>query len=202
MEAQLKSTLKFFKLNENFISTVIGIIIIFLSVGLLFNYFKTSNLKSLSGLISSSSTDKQDANVSDGSNSSEAVVYEVKKGDNLWKIAEHFYKSGYNFVDIIKENKLNRSGAVEVGQKLTIPKVEPKKITVKEVPSIQKTESVKASIDGDTYKTVKGDSLWSVAVRAYGDGYKWTKLYEANKKLVSNPNVLYSNLDLQIPKLK
>jgi nucleoid-associated protein YgaU len=38
--------------------------------------------------------------------------------------------------------------------------------------------------DGVGYFTIeKGDTLWDIAVAVYGDGSKWTKLYEDNKDI-------------------
>jgi nucleoid-associated protein YgaU len=49
-----------------------------------------------------------------------------------------------------------------------------------------------------SYTVVKGDSLWSIAVKAYGDGYKWVSIAKANK--LDNPNVIHAGNVLVIPK--
>ncbi len=49
--------------------------------------------------------------------------YTVKEGDSTWKIAEAFYGSGFNYVDIEKENKLQHEQDLSAGMTLTIPKV-------------------------------------------------------------------------------
>ena len=55
-------------------------------------------------------------------------------------------------------------------------------------------------VEGEKYTVVKGDSLWSIAVRAYGDGYKWTDVYAANKTIIgTNPGLIYSGTELIIP---
>ena len=48
------------------------------------------------------------------------TAYVVQKGDHLWKIAEKFYGSGYNWVDIAQANKLANPGIIYQGQKLVI----------------------------------------------------------------------------------
>ncbi len=51
-----------------------------------------------------------------------------------------------------------------------------------------------------TYVVKKGDSLWSIAKRIYGDGSKWRKIYEANKKVIGkNPNTIFPGQKLVIP---
>jgi nucleoid-associated protein YgaU len=50
-----------------------------------------------------------------------------------------------------------------------------------------------------THKTIATDTLWKLAVTYYNDGNKWTQIYEANKKLIPNPNALEKDIDLVIP---
>ncbi len=46
----------------------------------------------------------------------------------------------------------------------------------------------------------KNDSLWKIAVRVYGDGYKWTEIAKANN--LKNPGVLLVGQKLVLPKLE
>ena len=50
-----------------------------------------------------------------------------------------------------------------------------------------------------TYVVVKGDSLSKIAQRAYGDGKKWRKIFEANKDLIKDPDLIYPGQSLRIP---
>jgi nucleoid-associated protein YgaU len=50
-----------------------------------------------------------------------------------------------------------------------------------------------------TYTVKSGDTLWNIAKKIYGDGSKYTKIYEANKDKVTNPNLIYANQTLVIP---
>ena len=107
-ELRVKNILKFFKMNENTISTVMGGVVVLVIVGLIFNYFRTTNLKTWQGLLNGdgAETSNEDKKLDD----SIIGTYKVQKGDDLWHIAEKYYKSGYNYVDIIKENKLKDDG--------------------------------------------------------------------------------------------
>jgi LysM repeat protein len=49
--------------------------------------------------------------------------YIVKEGDSTWKIAEAFFGSGFNYVDIEDANGLQSNQDLTVGQELTIPKM-------------------------------------------------------------------------------
>ncbi|MCV2271894.1 LysM peptidoglycan-binding domain-containing protein [Clostridioides difficile] len=50
-----------------------------------------------------------------------------------------------------------------------------------------------------THKVGKGDSLWSLAKKYYGNGDLWKKIYDANKKLIKNPDHIEDGWVLVIP---
>ena len=53
-----------------------------------------------------------------------------------------------------------------------------------------------------SYKVVKGDSLWDIAQKHYGNGSLYPKIKEANKAKypsLSKSNVIYANMELIIP---
>ena len=52
---------------------------------------------------------------------------------------------------------------------------------------------------GKTYVVVKGDSLSKIAKREYGDANKWRMIHEANKDLISDPDLIYPGQELKIP---
>jgi nucleoid-associated protein YgaU len=52
-----------------------------------------------------------------------------------------------------------------------------------------------------TYTVVKGDSLSRIAKREYGDASKWRTIYEANKDLIKNPDLIYPGQVLKIPRI-
>ncbi|KKT30872.1 MAG: hypothetical protein UW41_C0010G0032 [Candidatus Collierbacteria bacterium GW2011_GWC2_44_18] len=212
-EKRIKNILKFFKMNENAISTLMGAVVIVVIAGLIFNYFRTANLKTWQGILlndqQTATTEKKDEPINDKL----IATYKVVKGDDLWHISEKHYKSGYNYVDIMSENKITGKGVITAGMELRIPKVDPKKITVvetkKEIAISDKGNVIKAEVNPSgkpievgEYTTQKGDSYWKLAVRAYGDGFKWTKIYWANKKVFVNPDLIYSGVKITIPKLE
>lgn len=45
----------------------------------------------------------------------------------------------------------------------------------------------------------KGDTLWAVSKKAYGDGSKYMKVFEANKPMLSDPDKIYPGQVLRIP---
>lgn len=62
-------------------------------------------------------------------------------------------------------------------------------------PVPQRTESVPVPA---TYTVRPGDSLYAIAKTCYGNS-DWRKIYEANKSLITNPNLIYPNQVLTIP---
>lgn len=59
-----------------------------------------------------------------------------------------------------------------------------------------------APAQAGTYTVVKGDCLWNIAKRFYGDGSKYTAIYNANRGVIGgNPNLIYPGQVLSIPAL-
>lgn len=161
---------------------VLGAIVLVIVGILIANYFKDKKGSSIP------------ANSTQVSATSEHTVVQ---GETLWSIAEDSFGSGYNWTDIKAANNLE-SENIEVGQKLVIPdNTDPKEPTTTEMPKIVVSEDTN-SITGETYTVVKGDSLWNIAVRAYGDGFKWTEIAKANKLI--NPDVIHSGNVLVLPR--
>lgn len=59
-----------------------------------------------------------------------------------------------------------------------------------------KTSTIEA---GSSYTVVKGDCLWKIAQRAYGDGSRWIEIYNANAGQISNPNLIFPGQTFVIP---
>lgn len=50
-----------------------------------------------------------------------------------------------------------------------------------------------------TYTVVAGDSLSKIAKREYGDASEWKRIYEANRDIIKNPDLIYPGQELSIP---
>ena len=67
-------------------------------------------------------------------------------------------------------------------------------------PGVGGPEMVGPSVTtGRTYVVVSGDSLSKIAKREYGDAQKWPKIYEANRNIIKNPDLIYPGQELRIP---
>ena len=51
------------------------------------------------------------------------------------------------------------------------------------------------------YAVVSGDSLWKIAQKHYGDGNKWNALFEANREVIKDPDLIYPGQQIRIPEL-
>jgi nucleoid-associated protein YgaU len=200
LELDLKATLKTLKINEPTISAILGAIVLITIAILVVNYFKKS-VSTISTSVPAVQTENSQASLT------LPTKHTVQKGEHLWKISEQYYKSGYNWVDIVKANNITNPSLLTEGQELSIPQVEAKQATVLEgqqmaqappVGQITKTAVNIEAITESTYTAVQGDSLWKIAVRAYSDGYQWPKLVEENKFV--NPDRVLVGQTISIPR--
>lgn len=207
MESTIKSVLKNLRFNESTISTILGALVTVVIGILIFNYFKqVGKVEQISEEPAAVSEIVQEAGV-EFEKTEEGklvpqnlpVVHKVQKGEDLWKIAENYYGSGYNWVDVANENKLETPDLLAVDQELNIPKIEARQLTKVEASKgeIVPTAAVSA-IEGDFYKVTKSDNLWKVAVRAYQDGYQWIKIAQANNLV--DPNHIEVGQELKLPR--
>ncbi|OGH38291.1 MAG: hypothetical protein A3B44_01425 [Candidatus Levybacteria bacterium RIFCSPLOWO2_01_FULL_38_21] len=184
----------FFKIkwSESYVSLLLGLVVIVAVAALGIIFVKSQRTTETSSTqLNPSIQIQEEKNANKDSNQK---TYTIKQGDNLWTISENFYKSGYNWVDIAKVNNLENPGMIFARNKLVIPKVEPKIITV----ITSEKQEIGKSIAGNFYTIEKGDNLWDIAVRAYGDGFSWTRIAKANS--LDNPDLIFSGNVLKIPR--
>ena len=67
------------------------------------------------------------------------------------------------------------------------------------VPQADGDSSPAGSVDTHTYVVVKGDSLSKIASGQYGDAQQWRRIYEANRDLIKDPDLIYPGQQLRIP---
>jgi nucleoid-associated protein YgaU len=190
-----KAGKKYIKSSEELISMLLGLAIVIVIVSLVFNFVQRKK-----GTIEiPGSTDISLSENSVKNNTVENGVYVVEKGDNLWKIAVKKYNDGYSWTKIAKENNLKNASVLLVGQKLKMPVVAEKVTANNSV--VKQNVSSGDKIDLGDYKVVRGDNLWKIAVKTYGDGYKWTKIWQENKAVIRNPGLLEIGMTLKLSKL-
>jgi nucleoid-associated protein YgaU len=186
----LKKILKTLKLRQQEISTILGIIILLIAGLFVINYVK--NFKNQNKI------PVKEENLTQNQNQTHIVL----KKETLWSISQKYYKKGSDWKKIADANNISDPNKLEVGQNLTIPNSEVV-ISTKRSPSpkpqiTEKAASTTSEINENTYTVVKGDNLWKIAIRAYGDGYKWTEIAKANN--LHNPNLIHPGNVFVIPR--
>lgn len=66
-------------------------------------------------------------------------------------------------------------------------------------PLSKPTSSASTKSVNRTYTVKKGDTLWAIAKKYYGDGAKWPRIFDANRDKVKNANLIYPGQVLTIP---
>lgn len=132
MEKTLKRLLKILKLNESTVSMFLGLAVVLVIGGMIVNYLRNKPAEV-------PTFDDQQLKLVDEAQRDEfaeipadklppfkgelPVTYEVRAGDNLWKIAERYYQTGYAWTEIANANNLKDAGNIEKGQSLVIPQL-------------------------------------------------------------------------------
>jgi nucleoid-associated protein YgaU len=110
-------------------------------------------------------------------------TYTVQKGDFLWKISSkpEVYGDPYKWPRIWSANadQIKNPNLIYPDQILTIIK----------------------ELEKNQHLVVKGEYLAKIAssTEIYGDPFKWTKIYEANKNQIKDPNLIYPEQIIVIP---
>ncbi len=109
--------------------------------------------------------------------------YTVVDGDYLWKIAkkDDIYGNAYQWIRIYSVNK--------------------DQIKDPDLIYSDQVFNIARGVGMDEHLVSKGDHLSKIAgcAKVFNDPTKWTKIYEANKDLVSDPSLIYPYQVLKIP---
>jgi len=92
----------------------------------------------------------------------------------------------------------------ETAPEASTPAEEPTAETAPEAPASAMeppAESPSAVAPGQTYTVKSGDSLWKIAEAHYGDGSKYQAIFEANRDILDNPDLIKPGQELKLPEL-
>ena len=109
-------------------------------------------------------------------NLEEEIEYTVEKNDTLMMISFKFY-GDYSKWRTIQEMNPEMSTVLSVGQVIKLPKPE---------------EAFVWSPSGEPYIIQRGDTLGTISRSKYGTKSKWRKIYENNKPLIKDPNLIFA----------
>lgn len=170
-------------LSESYVSLSIGLIVVIFAAILTIALLKQKNMIRVGGgtrqEVSSTSTQENSIKTKE-------QIYTVAEGDELKAISLKFYGSEDYYLDIAKANKIDNPDIISTGTQLKIPAIGAK-------------ASGNEKITTDTYTAKDTDDLWGIAVRAYGDGFKWVDIAKINN-LIDFPDSLTPGTVLKIPR--
>ena len=110
------------------------------------------------------------------------IIYTVQPGDNLWKIAAKYHKQGVTWQRVYMDNRavIRNPGLIFAGQQLRI-----------RFAAMDGAQMPAVGVYSESYSVKPGDTLWGIAAITYGDGRLWTRIYEANRDVLENPDRLW-----------
>jgi nucleoid-associated protein YgaU len=116
------------------------------------------------------------------------------------------YKEAINTLVLIKEMTITEKAGEEGDKYVAFKLQEYKEFGVAVPVDSVKKKKKKATTTNKTnpknsghYVVKSGDCLWNIAKKFYGDGSKYTKIYNANKSIIKNPALIYPGQKLKIP---
>lgn len=116
--------------------------------------------------------------------------YVVRDGDTMLSIAEYWFGDRGKWDLIRAANAEVDPTRLRIGQTLRLPAKDAQRPTPK---------PASAGVEA-THVVVSGDSLYALARAVYGDGERWTLIYDANKQAIGDdPKDLKVGMKLRIP---
>lgn len=65
--------------------------------------------------------------------------------------------------------------------------------------AVESAAPASISVDSGAHRVVTGDTLWDLAGSYLHDPFQWTRIYEANRARITNPDLIYPDQELVIP---
>jgi len=192
------------KIKENYLSVALGFLVFLVAVTLI---YRSTSTRQKTKLEEEQAQEQMEQKKN---------VHVVKPGESVSSIARDELGS-FDYTDeLVKANSLKNPEVVEVGQELILPAVgklaateETAQVTEamkKEEPTSApkmkndkgKTTSAMTSgkITGTSYVVQKGDTLMTIAERAYGSKAMYTRIMSANG--LRNPNRIEVGMTLKL----
>ena len=192
----------YFRFGESYTSLLLGMVIVILAIILVAALFRDRDFSGSPDQgkdISSTQTGPLEEPRA-------GATYTVKEGDTLWTISEAAYQNGFLWELVAEANNLVSPDDITVGTEITIPEIP----TTPTIPAVSPTTTPESNVpqegqkqeeisQGSTYTIRKGDTLWNISIRVYGDGYKWPQIAAHNN--IPNPNLIYEGNTITFPRL-
>ena len=127
-------------------------------------------------------------------------------GDQIEGLNVRFDDGTVYLSGIADYHSTKQKATLLAGNTSGVEKVDDSALTVKPLEvHRQEAEEYKAGATADQegayefYTIQQGDSLSKIAQRHYGDAGKWRELYEANKGVIDDPDLIYPGQTIRVP---
>ncbi len=121
------------------------------------------------------------------------------------KVQKHLEKYGFEGIDVkVKDETVTVSG--EVADLVTKNKILVAAGNIEGIADVEDNltvaeQEVEIEPEKMFYEVKRGDSLSKIAKQVYGDAMKYPVIFEANKPMLKDPNLIYPGQKLVIPQL-
>jgi nucleoid-associated protein YgaU len=134
--------------------------------------------------------------------SDNALIAEAKADrDGSWRVVVQ-KKLGMGQHNFRAEQGGSGAGTLARTAMVTIERVEPKPEPPKAQPVAAAPPTVAAAEKKEsagTYIIRQGDTLWAIAKRYLGSGLRYTSIFQDNRKVIRNPNLIHPKQELNVP---
>lgn len=134
--------------------------------------------------------------------SDNALIAEAKADrDGSWRVVVQ-KKLGMGQHNFRAEKGGAGAGTLARTAMVTIERVEPKPEPPKAQPVAAAPPTVAAAEKKEsagTYIIRQGDTLWAIAKRYLGSGLRYTSIFQDNRKVIRNPNLIHPKQELNVP---
>ncbi|MBP9815993.1 LysM peptidoglycan-binding domain-containing protein [Candidatus Woesebacteria bacterium] len=180
------------KIKENYLSVALGFLVFLVAVTLI---YRSTSTRQKTKLEQEQAQEQMEQKKN---------VHVVKPGESVSSIARDVLGSTDYADEIVAANSLKNPEVIEVGQELTLPEVGTQPtvaVTAKVEEKMEgKVETTAATtggkIEGTSYVVQKGDTLMTIAERAYGNKSLYTRIMSANG--LRNPNRIEVGMTLKL----
>lgn len=133
-------------------------------------------------------------------------VFGIGDADAAEKIAEHIEKNNPGVTNLtveLDDNDVCTLGGdcltVEAKEKLVLMAGNMKGVGSVMAEGVTAPEPVQVE-DAQYYVIEKGDTLWGISSKLLGNGAKYKEIFEANKEVIEDPDLIFPGQKIRIPR--